>query len=133
LVPGGYSGPPLAVFVCQRAYYQGLAPELVSTAPGLGRARLISLPTAGALDPLWLLKALEAGALGVAVITCGEESCRHAGGAVRVRKQLVRFQKLLGELGYDPSCLQWYCLGSGGDPLAWLSGFARGLVQVGKS
>ncbi|MBC7324725.1 MAG: hydrogenase iron-sulfur subunit, partial [Moorella sp. (in: Bacteria)] len=64
------------------------------------------------------------------VITCGEENCRHAGGVARVRKQLEHFQKLLAELGYERSRLQWHCLGAGGDPLAWLSEFARGLVQA---
>ncbi|RKO66303.1 FAD-dependent oxidoreductase [Desulfofundulus salinus] len=133
---GGVSSatdPPLAVFVCQRAYFQGLAPEVISSTPGLGQVRLVSLPTAGALDPLWLLKALDEGALGVAVITCGENNCRHVGGAARVKEQLKRFQKLLAELGYEPFRLQWHCLGAGGDPLAWLSEFARSLVQANKS
>ncbi len=125
--------PPLAVFVCQRAYFQGLAPELVTATPGLGQVRLVSLPTAGALDPRWLLKALEEGALGVAVITCGDNNCRHAGGAARVEKQLKRFRELFAEMGYEPFRLQWHSLGASGDPLAWLSEFGRGLVRANKS
>jgi NADPH-dependent glutamate synthase beta subunit-like oxidoreductase/coenzyme F420-reducing hydrogenase delta subunit/Pyruvate/2-oxoacid:ferredoxin oxidoreductase delta subunit len=125
--------PPLAVFVCQRAYFQGLDLEALYSTPGLSRARVVALPTAGALDPLWLLKALEAGAWGVAVITCDEDSCRHKGGAARVKKQLERFRKLFEEIGYDPSRLQWHSLGASGDPLAWLSEFARDLVRAGRS
>jgi NADPH-dependent glutamate synthase beta subunit-like oxidoreductase/ferredoxin len=118
----------LAVFVCQRAFYQGLSLEAVRATPGLERVRLFPLPTAGALDPVRLLRVLEEGAPGVAVITCGEQNCRHAGGAARVVKQLKRLQGFLADLGVDPSCLRWHSLGAGGDPLAWLSRFYRELV-----
>ncbi|HHW44591.1 FAD-dependent oxidoreductase [Desulfofundulus thermobenzoicus] len=131
--PAGAADPPLAVFVCQRAHFLGLPPGFTSLASGMGRAKVITLPTAGALDPVWLLRALEGGARGVAVITCGDEQCRHAGGAARVKGQLKRFRNLLSDLGYDPVCLQWHTLGVDGDPLAWLSAFARRVAQVDKA
>lgn len=123
-------GPPVVIYACQRTFFQGLNPQDLAAVPELKDARLVPLPTAGALDPLWLMQALEEGAQGIAVITCGEENCRHRGGAARVRQVLVRWQEMLGHVGLEPARLGCYELGRGGDPLGWLRNFVRRINAI---
>jgi coenzyme F420-reducing hydrogenase delta subunit len=75
--------------------------ELVHSFPDLNgcELRVISLPCSGKVDKLYLVKAFETGADGVAVVTCRKGECRYLEGNLRARKRAEAVDALLGEIG----------------------------------
>jgi len=61
--------------------------------------RLVPLPCSGKIDILYLTKAFETGADGVAVITCQQGECRYLEGNLRARKRAEAVDTLLEEIG----------------------------------
>jgi coenzyme F420-reducing hydrogenase delta subunit len=61
--------------------------------------KVISLPCSGKLDILYLIKAFETGADGVAVMICKEGECRYLEGNMRARKRAEAVEELLKETG----------------------------------
>ena len=61
--------------------------------------RVISLPCSGKLDILYLIKAFETGADGVAVMMCPEGECRYLEGNMRAKKRAEVVEELLKETG----------------------------------
>jgi len=59
----------------------------------------IPLPCTGRLQPEHLLKAFEAGADAVCVITCAGDSCRYLEGSRRVERRVGYVRELLDEIG----------------------------------
>jgi coenzyme F420-reducing hydrogenase delta subunit len=59
----------------------------------------VALPCAGRLQPEHLLKAFEAGADAVCVITCAEDSCHYLEGSRRVERRIEYVRRLLDEIG----------------------------------
>jgi F420-non-reducing hydrogenase iron-sulfur subunit len=85
------------VFYCITGYDQSqLARSL-----GLkgNKVNVISLPCSGKLDILYLVKAFETGADGVAVMICKEGECRYLEGNMRARKRVEAIENLIEEAG----------------------------------
>ena len=61
--------------------------------------KFIGLPCSGKADVLYLLKAFETGADGVALITCREGECRYLEGNLRAVKRADAVNALLEEIG----------------------------------
>jgi coenzyme F420-reducing hydrogenase delta subunit len=76
--------------------------------------RVISLPCSGKVDKLYLVKAFETGADGVAVVTCGKGECRYLEGNLRARKRSEAVDALLGEIGMGKGRVTVIQLGEGG-------------------
>jgi F420-non-reducing hydrogenase iron-sulfur subunit len=64
-----------------------------------GELKAISLPCSGKIDILYLTKAFETGADGVAVIMCKQDECRYLEGNLRARKRVEAVDALLEEIG----------------------------------
>src|SRR5512136_365944 len=64
-----------------------------------GEFKTIPLPCSGKADILYLTKAFETGADGVAVLMCPEGECRYLEGNLRARKRLEAVDALLNEAG----------------------------------
>ena len=60
---------------------------------------LVSLPCSGRLDILYLVKAFETGADGVAVMMCKQGECRYLEGNMRARKRAEVVEAMLKETG----------------------------------
>jgi F420-non-reducing hydrogenase iron-sulfur subunit len=60
---------------------------------------VISLPCSGKADLLYLLKAFETGADGLALITCPKNECRYLEGNLRAPKRVEETNRLLEEAG----------------------------------
>jgi len=69
------------------------------------RVKFFPLPCSGRIEPLHFLRALEAGADLVYLITCPEKACRYQQGNLRARKRMAYAQKLIQEIGLDPDRL----------------------------
>jgi|WetSurMetagenome_2_1015567.scaffolds.fasta_scaffold21096_4 F420-non-reducing hydrogenase iron-sulfur subunit len=61
----------------------------------------LKLPCSSLTREITLLKAFEAGADAVVVLTCPEGSCHYLQGNLRVAKRVARVKKLLDEIGLD--------------------------------
>jgi coenzyme F420-reducing hydrogenase delta subunit len=61
--------------------------------------KAIPLPCSGKMDILYLTKAFETGADGVAIITCKQGECRYLEGDLRARKRAEAVDALLEETG----------------------------------
>jgi coenzyme F420-reducing hydrogenase delta subunit len=85
------------VFCCVTSYDQAQLMRDFSS-PGT-EMKVISLPCSGKLDILYLVKAFETGADGVAVMMCKEGECRYLEGNMRARKRAEVVEELLKETG----------------------------------
>ncbi|MFC2046651.1 hydrogenase iron-sulfur subunit [Chloroflexota bacterium] len=61
--------------------------------------KTIPLPCSGKVDILYLTKAFETGADGVAIVTCKQGECRYLEGNLRARKRAEAVNALLEEIG----------------------------------
>jgi F420-non-reducing hydrogenase iron-sulfur subunit len=85
------------VFCCANSYDQA---QLTRNFNQQGiEMEVISLPCSGKLDILYLIKAFETGADGVAVMMCQEGECQYLEGNMRARKRAEVVEKLLKEAG----------------------------------
>ena len=93
------NGKPLkiGVFCCATSYEQ--TQLMKNFSPHGSEINVISLPCSGKLDILYLLKAFETGADGVAVMICREGECRYLEGNLRARKRAGAVEELLKESG----------------------------------
>jgi F420-non-reducing hydrogenase iron-sulfur subunit len=77
------------------------------------RIRFFPLPCSGRIEPLHLLRALEAGADKVYVVTCPEGACRFREGNIRAKKRLDYAQGLIEEIGLAKDSLELIHLPAG--------------------
>jgi len=63
---------------------------------------VISLPCSGKADLLYLLKAFETGADGLALVTCPKNECHFLEGNLRAPKRAEQTNRLLEEAGMGP-------------------------------
>ncbi len=61
--------------------------------------KIIPLPCSGKLDILYLTKAFETGADGVAIMVCGKDECLFVEGNIRAIKRVEVVGKILEEIG----------------------------------
>ena len=61
--------------------------------------KVIPLPCSGKVDILYLMKAFETGADGLAVVACKQGECRYLEGNLRARKRVETVDALLEESG----------------------------------
>jgi F420-non-reducing hydrogenase iron-sulfur subunit len=85
------------VFYCTTSYDQTQLMQNYSP-PG-NEMKVVSLPCSGKLDILYLIKAFETGADGVAVMMCKEGECRYLEGNMRAKKRAEVVEELLKETG----------------------------------
>ncbi len=116
----------VSIFFCQRIdrdqdrNRRSLERELGS------RIRFFPLPCSGRIDPLQLVRAFEAGADKVYLLTCPEGSCRYREGNMRAKKRLAYAQGLIEEVGLERERLEFISLGQQNN--ATIDGLARELL-----
>ncbi len=70
-----------------------------ATAGSADTINAIGLPCSGKVDVPYLIKALETGADGVAIVACPRKECRHFEGSMRAHKRAEAVESLLAEIG----------------------------------
>ena len=104
------------VFHCVNSYEQ--AEVLRTVDRQIVDLSLISMPCSGKLDILYLTKALETGADGVAVMMCRDGECRYLEGNKRAKKRVGAVEELLEETGLGKGRIAVIQLVEGGTPQA---------------
>ena len=97
--------PAITIFHCVRTFSNGM--DSLSAGDD-AEIRSIKLPCSSAVKDVYLLRAYEAGADAVVVLTCLEGECRYVDGNIRARKRVRRVQALLDEIGLDGRRLSLY-------------------------
>jgi F420-non-reducing hydrogenase iron-sulfur subunit len=75
---------------------------------------MISLPCSGRADLLYLLKAFETGADGLALITCPQKECHNLEGSPRASKRAEEANRLLEEAGMGRERVAVFSANGGG-------------------
>jgi coenzyme F420-reducing hydrogenase delta subunit len=89
--------PKIYLFHCATSYDQ--AELMRSCSRQTDEIKMISLPCSGKLDILYLTKAFDTGADGVAIMICKEGECRYMEGNMRAIKRAQVVDELLQEAG----------------------------------
>jgi len=76
--------------------------------------KVIPLPCSGKIDILYLTKAFETGADGVAVVTCKRGDCRYLEGNLRAQRRVEAVDALLEEIGLGKGRMVMIQMGEGG-------------------
>ncbi len=77
------------------------------------RIRFFPLPCSGRIDSLHLMRAFEAGADMVYLVTCPEGACRYREGNTRARKRVAYTRGLIEEIGLEGQRLEVIALAPG--------------------
>ena len=76
--------------------------------------KVIPLPCSGKVDILYLTKAFETGADGVAMVICKKGDCRYLEGNLRASKRVEAVDMLLDEIGLGKGRMAIIQMGDGG-------------------
>jgi F420-non-reducing hydrogenase iron-sulfur subunit len=91
----------LSIFYCSNCF-EGTELDRIAREEEGVEYTFISLPCSGKADLLYLLKAFETGADGLALVTCPKNECRHLEGNLRAPKRAEEANRLLEEAGMGP-------------------------------
>jgi len=102
--------PEIAIFYCQhqRERLNGVLKML--NGPLVPDIRKVALPCSGKMEVSFLLKALESGADGIALLGCPEAECHYLVGSTRAKNRVGYVQKILGEIGLSQDRVQRFVL-----------------------
>ena len=107
--------PRIIAFLCNWCTYVGadLAGTLRLQYPA--NVRVIRLMCTGALDPVYVLKALVEGADGVFIGGCHPGDCHYVSGNYKARRRIAIVRSVLDQLGFDPDriWLRWISASEG--------------------
>jgi F420-non-reducing hydrogenase iron-sulfur subunit len=95
-----------AIFFCQQLDPDQDANRRVIEKELGSQIKYFPLPCSGRIEPLHFLRAFEAGADLVYLITCPKKVCRYQQGNLRAAKRIAYAQKLIQEIGLDPERLK---------------------------
>ncbi len=99
------------------------------------RIRRVALPCSGKLEIVFLLKALENGADGVALFACREEECNYVIGSARSGNRLRYARKILRDVGLSEERIQRFVFEREPQPVDlkglsdWMEGIRSGAEQ----
>lgn len=83
-----------------------------------GNVAVEPVPCSGKVDPRYMLKALEAGARAICVLTCPTGDCKMMEGNLRAARRVHTVRELLREAGLDPNAVQIFDPSSFEEPMS---------------
>ncbi|MGQ9474220.1 MAG: hydrogenase iron-sulfur subunit [Candidatus Caldatribacteriaceae bacterium] len=99
--------PKIVAFLCHWCSYAGADLAGVSRIQYPPNIRVIRVPCSGAVNPLYILKALREGADGVLVSGCHPGDCHYLGGNYFARRKFFLLRELLSWLGIEEDRVQF--------------------------
>ena len=107
--------PKIVAFVCNWCTYTGADLAGTSRLQYPPNVRIIRLMCSGAVDTIYVLKALLEGADGVLIGGCHPGDCHYQTGNYKVRRRVAALKKILSRFGYDEDriWLRWISASEG--------------------
>jgi coenzyme F420-reducing hydrogenase delta subunit len=126
----------ITFFYCQNQTEHVAEALRALKAQGELQIRKVAIPCSGKFEVLYLLKALEKGADGVALFGCPEEGCRYLVGSSRAKGRMRYAAKLLEAIGLEPERVCRFVLpGPAGedsaDPVSMVSDWIAKIKMMG--
>jgi F420-non-reducing hydrogenase iron-sulfur subunit len=107
--------PRIIAFLCNWCTYTAADLAGTSRIQYPPNVRVIRLMCSGALDPVYVLKALLEGADGVLIGGCHPGDCHYQSGNYKARRRVAILKATLGQAGIDPErvWLRWISASEG--------------------
>ncbi len=107
--------PRIIAFLCNWCTYAGADLAGTSRLQYPPNVRIIRLMCSGALDPVYVVKALLEGADGVFIGGCHPGDCHYQNGNYKARRRVAILKKILEQTGFDPDRvrLRWISASEG--------------------
>lgn len=102
--------PKIVAFLCHWCSYAGADLSGVSRMQYPPNVRIIRVPCAGRVNPLFIIKALQEGADGVLVSGCHPGDCHYQSGNLYARRKFIMLKKLLEYVGIEEGRVQFSCV-----------------------
>jgi F420-non-reducing hydrogenase iron-sulfur subunit len=98
--------PKIVAFCCEQSgiFAAEMADALQRELPD--NLEIVTVPCAGRIETIFLLKALETHADGVLVFACHEENCQYLRGNIRAKSRLLYAQGMLEKIGLEKGRLE---------------------------
>jgi len=94
--------PKVVAFLCNWCSYAGADLAGISRIQYPPNIRIIRVPCSGRINPVFILKALQAGADGVLISGCHPGDCHYVSGNYYARRKFEVFDRLLDYIGLEP-------------------------------
>ena len=94
--------PKIVGFLCNWCSYAGADLAGTSRIQYPPNMRIIRVMCSGAVDPMYILRALLDGADGVFIGGCHPGDCHYIDGNYKARRRIVLLKNILGTLGLEP-------------------------------
>lgn len=113
-MPGEFE-PRIIAFLCNWCTYAGADLAGTSRLQYPPNVRIIRLMCSGALDPVYVVKALLEGADGVFIGGCHPGDCHYQNGNYKARRRVAILKEVLEQTGFDPErvWLRWISASEG--------------------
>ena len=107
--------PRIVAFLCNWCTYTGADLAGTSRLQYPPNVRIVRLMCTGAVDTIYVLKALIEGADGVLIGGCHPGDCHYQTGNYKARRRMAILKKILNQLGYDDDrvWLRWISASEG--------------------
>ncbi|MGQ9515804.1 MAG: hydrogenase iron-sulfur subunit [Anaerolineae bacterium] len=107
--------PRIVAFLCNWCTYTAADLAGTSRLQYPPNVRVIRLMCTGALDPVYVSKALLEGADGVLIGGCHPGDCHYQSGNYKARRRIAILHTILAQLGFDPErvWLRWISASEG--------------------
>ncbi len=126
--------PRIIAFCCNWCAYAGADLAGVSRLQMPPNFRVIRVMCSGRVDPLFVLKSLEAGADGVLVMGCHPGDCHYIGGNYKAERRMNFLKHILGEIGVgDRVELHWVAASEGPEFQEVITDFTEKITKLGPS
>lgn len=107
--------PRIVAFLCNWCTYTGADLAGTSRLQYPPNVRIVRLMCTGAVDTIYVLKALLEGADGVLIGGCHPGDCHYQTGNYKARRRVAILKKILGQMGFDEDriWLRWISASEG--------------------
>jgi len=107
--------PRIIAFLCNWCTYTGADLAGTSRIQYPPNVRIVRLMCTGAIDPVYLTKALLDGADGVLIGGCHPGDCHYQTGNYKARRRVAILKEILAQVGFDPDrvWLRWISASEG--------------------
>ena len=125
--------PQIIAFVCNWCTYVGADLAGTTRTQYPPNVRIVRLMCTGAVDPIYIIRALAGGADGVLIGGCHPGDCHYHSGNYKARRRVAILRKILESVGFgeDRVWLRWISASEGGRFATTVTDMVASLKKLG--